>query len=230
MAALLIGYARCSSDGQDLVVQRSGLAALGVTPDRIYVDHGLTGTNREQSGLREALAACRDHDTLVVTKLDCLAGSVPDARSIADELTARRVRLSLGAAVCDPTDPAGRLLSNVLAKVTEFESDLIRLRTREGRRSPRPGASLARWGCDIQAHQRTSSRIGPRPPWACRPPSDTTVRSRGERPVIPSADPIGRPGRPGRGRRLRRFAIQTAHLGRGIGGRVGCGVPAGRSG
>jgi DNA invertase Pin-like site-specific DNA recombinase len=40
MTALLIGYARCSTDEQDLTVQREGLAALGVTADRIYVDHG----------------------------------------------------------------------------------------------------------------------------------------------------------------------------------------------
>src|SRR6478609_3773226 len=73
MTALLIGYARCSTDEQDLTVQREGLAALGVTPDRIYVDHGLTGCNRERPGLREALAACREGDTLVVTKLDRLA-------------------------------------------------------------------------------------------------------------------------------------------------------------
>jgi DNA invertase Pin-like site-specific DNA recombinase len=52
---------------------------------------------------------------LVVTKLDRLARSLPDARAIADELTARRVRLSLGGAVYDPTDPVGRLLFNVRA-------------------------------------------------------------------------------------------------------------------
>ena len=50
MTALLIGYARCSTDEQDLTVQREGLASLGVTPDRIYVDHGLTGSNRERPG------------------------------------------------------------------------------------------------------------------------------------------------------------------------------------
>ena len=134
MAALLIGYARCSTDEQDLTVQREGLAALGVTPDRIYVDHGLTGCNRDRPGLREALAACRDGDTLEVTKLDRLARSLPDARAIADELTARRVRLNLGGSVYDPTDPVGRLLFNVLAMVAEFEADLIRLRTKEGMR------------------------------------------------------------------------------------------------
>jgi DNA invertase Pin-like site-specific DNA recombinase len=132
MSALLIGYARVSTDQQDLTSRRDGLAALGVAANRIYVDHGLTGTNRERPGLREALAACREGDTLVVTKLDRLARSLPDARAIADELTVRQVSLNLGGSVYNPNDPVGRLLFNVLAMVAEFESDLIRLRTREG--------------------------------------------------------------------------------------------------
>jgi DNA invertase Pin-like site-specific DNA recombinase len=131
MTALLIGYARVSTDQQDLTSQRHGLAALGVADNRIYVDHGLTGTNRERPGLREALAACREGDTLVVTELDRLA-PLPDARAIADELTIRQVSLNLGGSVYNPNDPVGRLLFNVLAMVAEFESDLIRLRTREG--------------------------------------------------------------------------------------------------
>ena len=132
MAGLLIGYARVSTDEQDLTAQRNALDALGVSADRVYVDHGLTGTKRDRPGLREALAACRAGDTLVVTKLDRLARSLPDARDIADELTRREVKLSLGGTVHDPTDPVGRLLFNVLAMVAEFEADLIRMRTREG--------------------------------------------------------------------------------------------------
>ncbi len=131
MGGILIGYARCSTS-EDLTAQREALAGMGVAVDRVYVDHGLRGTNRERPGLREALAACREGDTLVVTKLDRLARSVPDARDILDELTRRGVRLQLGAAVHDPTDPVGRLLFNVLAMVAEFETALIRARTREG--------------------------------------------------------------------------------------------------
>ena len=132
MSGIKIGYARVSTDEQDLTAQREALAELGVKPDRVYVDHGLTGTNRERPGLTQALAACRAGDTLVVTKLDRLARSIPDARAIADELTARRVKLSLGGNVHDPTDAIGRLLFNVLALVAEFEADLARMRTREG--------------------------------------------------------------------------------------------------
>jgi DNA invertase Pin-like site-specific DNA recombinase len=75
--------------------------------DRIYIAHGLTGTSRDRPGLRLALAACQAGDTLVVTKLDRLARSLPDARDILDELTKRNVKLSLGGSIHDPTDPVG---------------------------------------------------------------------------------------------------------------------------
>jgi DNA invertase Pin-like site-specific DNA recombinase len=132
MSAITIGYARCSTDKQDLAAQRAALERLGVPPERIYTDHGLTGTNRARPGLDQALAAVRAGDTLVVPKLDRLARSVPDARAIADELVARGVRLALGSSVYDPADPMGKMFFNILATFAEFEADLIRLRTREG--------------------------------------------------------------------------------------------------
>ncbi len=70
MTGLKIGYARVSTVGQDLTAQRDGLAALGVEAERVYVDHGLTGTTRVRPGLREALAACRTGDTLVALLVD----------------------------------------------------------------------------------------------------------------------------------------------------------------
>ena len=127
-----IGYARCSTDKQDLEAQRAALVDLGVAEDRIYTDHGLTGTNRERPGLAQALAAVREGDTFVVPKLDRLARSVPDARAIAAELEARDVKLALGASIHDPSDPMGKMFFNILATFAEFESDLIRMRTREG--------------------------------------------------------------------------------------------------
>ena len=132
MSHTLIGYARCSTDRQDLAVQENALLELGVGEDRIYTDRGLTGTNRLRPGLDQALAAVRSGDTLVVPKLDRLARSVPDARAIADELAARGVKLALGRSVYDPTDPMGKMFFNILATFAEFESDLIRMRTREG--------------------------------------------------------------------------------------------------
>jgi len=128
----LIGYARCSTVLQDLTAQREALAALGVPEDRIYLDKGLTGTNRARPGLDQALAAVRNGDTLVVPKLDRLARSVPDARQIGDSLAGRGVKLSLGGSLYDPADPMGKMFFNILATFAEFEVDLLRLRTREG--------------------------------------------------------------------------------------------------
>ena len=116
----------------DLTAQRDALVGLGVPEERIYTDRGLTGRNRDRPGLDQALAAVRAGDTLVVTKLDRLARSVPDARAIADELQARSVKLALGQTTYDPTDPMGKMFWGILATFAEFESDLIRMRTREG--------------------------------------------------------------------------------------------------
>ena len=78
------------------------------------------------------VAAARQGDTLVVPKQDRLARSVPDARTIADQLRERGVKLAPGRALYDPDDPLGRLFFNILATFAEFEADLIRMRTREG--------------------------------------------------------------------------------------------------
>ena len=132
MTATLIGYARCSTDRQDLAAQRQALLELGVAEDRIYTNRGLTGPTRARPGLDQTLAAVREGDTLVVPKLDRLARSVPNARAIADQFRERGVKLAVGRALCDPGDPMGRMFFNILATFSEFEADLIRMRTREG--------------------------------------------------------------------------------------------------
>ena len=132
MTGTRIGYARCSTDKQDLAAQRAMLLELGVEADRIYTDRGMTGTTRARPGLDQAMAAVRAGDTLVVPKLDRLARSVPDARDIADTLVKRDVKLAIGASVYDPGDPMGKMFFNILATFAEFEADLIRMRTREG--------------------------------------------------------------------------------------------------
>src|SRR3954471_10431560 len=132
MTATLIGYARCSTDKQDLAAQKAALEKLGVAPERIYTDRGLTGTNRSRPGLDQGLATARAGDTPVVPSLGALARSVPAARTIAAALVARGVKLALGSSVYDPADPMGKMFFNILATFAEFEADLIRLRTREG--------------------------------------------------------------------------------------------------
>ncbi|MUK02233.1 helix-turn-helix domain-containing protein [Vibrio cholerae] len=149
-----IGYARVSTRDQDLTSQREGLMALGVEAENIHVDHGFTGTNRARPGRGEALASCRRGDTLVVTKLDRLARSLLDAREIADELTRKGVSLSLGGSIYDPTDPVGRLLFNVLGIVAEFESDLVRARTRRGMAVAKAKGRLRGKQPELSHHQR----------------------------------------------------------------------------
>ncbi|MFI9550470.1 recombinase family protein [Nonomuraea endophytica] len=111
---------------------REILASLGGADDWIYLDKGLTGTNRARPGLDQALAAVRAGDTLVVPKLDRLARSVPDARDIGDTLLARGMRLSLGGSVYEPSDPMSKMFFNMLAVFAEFKADLLKMRTREG--------------------------------------------------------------------------------------------------
>ena len=142
MSQTRIGYARCSTDKQDLAAQKAALLALGVAAERIYTDHGLSGANRARPGLDQALAAVRAGDTLVVPKLDRLARSVPDARDIADGLIKRGVRLAIGESLYDPGDPMGKMFFNILATFAEFEADLIRMRTREGMAGARAKGKL----------------------------------------------------------------------------------------
>jgi len=67
MTSTFIGYARCSTDKQDLAAQQEALLKLGVAADRIYTDRGFTGTNRTRPDVDQALAAVRSGDTLVVS-------------------------------------------------------------------------------------------------------------------------------------------------------------------
>jgi DNA invertase Pin-like site-specific DNA recombinase len=59
MSRTLIGYARCSTEAQELTAPRQQLDELGCHDNRLYLDHGLTDTNRKRPGLDQALAAVR---------------------------------------------------------------------------------------------------------------------------------------------------------------------------
>ncbi|WP_114204197.1 recombinase family protein [Janibacter anophelis] len=128
---MLIGYARVSRDKQDLAAQVEGLERLGVDAERIYTDK-LTGRTAARPGLQSAIAATREGDTFVVTKLDRLGRSVPDLRDITHDLHARGVALQMAGTIYDPTDPFGKFFLTTLAAVAEFEADMISMRTKEG--------------------------------------------------------------------------------------------------
>ena len=130
---MLIGYARVSTSKQDAQSQREALLAAGVEEKRIYVDAGRTGRTRAgRAALEQALAAAREGDTFVVTKLERLARSIRDFHDLADAITAKGVALQIGGQTYDPSSPMGRMFFSLLATFAEFESDLIRERTKEG--------------------------------------------------------------------------------------------------
>ncbi|MGH3525406.1 MAG: recombinase family protein [Mycobacterium sp.] len=128
-----VGYCRCSTDEQDVQVQIEQLTAIGVAPERIYIDRGFSGTKRDnRAGLDQALAAVWEGSIFTVTKFDRFARDVADAHAILTDLSNRGVRFGLGASVYDWNDPFGRLFLQTLAMVAEFEANLNHLRTREG--------------------------------------------------------------------------------------------------
>ena len=127
----LIGYARVSSSGQSLEVQRDQLLAAGCS--RIFEEKrsGLSQDGREQ--LAFALDYVRDGDVLVVTRLDRLARSITDLRQIVDRLTTKEVGFrALQQGDLDTSTSNGRLMLNMLGAFAEFEGDLRRERQREG--------------------------------------------------------------------------------------------------
>ena len=208
MTETMIGYARCSTDAQDLTAQRDRLRELGVAEDRIYLDHGLTGTSRKRPGLDQALAAVRGGDTLVVPKLDRLARSVPDARAIGDDLAARGIKLSLGGQVYDPADPMGKMFFNILATFAEFEVDLLRMRTREGMAVARAKGKLRGRQPKLSARQqRELVRMAGTGEFTIADLAEVFTVSRADRVPHPPADP-------GRGQGAVTNRPTTLHFGR----------------
>lgn len=128
---MLIGYARVSTLGQSLDVQRAELKAAGV--EKLFEEKA-SGAKADRVELGRVLEHLRAGDVLVVAKLDRLARSTVDLLTIADKLKAAGVGLrSLGEPWADTTSPAGHLVLTVLAGVAEFERARILERTSAGR-------------------------------------------------------------------------------------------------
>jgi DNA invertase Pin-like site-specific DNA recombinase len=146
------GYARVSTDGQSLEAQVRELKAAGA--ERIYREK-MSGAIRDRAQLRRVMAALEKGDVLLVTRLDRLARSTRDLlntlASIAEKGAGFR---SLRDTWADTTTPHGRLMLTVLAGLAEFERELIRTRTGEGReRAKARGVRLGRKP-KLTAHQR----------------------------------------------------------------------------
>lgn len=140
-----IGYARVSTDEQNLDLQRQALEAEGCA---VILEDKASGVLASRKGLGEALARCQAGDVLVVWKLDRLGRSLPDLVGLVEDLKARSVGLKVltgqGAQV-DTTRAEGRMIFGILATLAEFERELIRERTKAGMAAAkRRGAHVGR--------------------------------------------------------------------------------------
>lgn len=128
---MLIGYARVSSTGQSLDVQRTALADAGC--EEIFEEKRSGRTTSDRAELRRALQMLRKGDTLVITRLDRLARSVGDLHQLVEQVTAKGAGLRvLQQAGVDTATSTGKLMLAMLAAVAEFENDIRRERQRDG--------------------------------------------------------------------------------------------------
>ena len=129
---VIYGYARVSTDGQTVLAQVAALKTAGAT--RVFAETA-SGAKSDRAQLAKALRTVQAGDVLLVTRLDRLARSTRDLLNALHTLGERGVGFrSLGDPWCDTTSAHGRLMVTILAGLAEFERELIRARTGEGRK------------------------------------------------------------------------------------------------
>jgi DNA invertase Pin-like site-specific DNA recombinase len=140
---MIYGYARVSTDGQSVEAQVAALTAAGAV--KVYRETA-SGAKTDRARLRQVLAALDQDDVLLVTRLDRLARSTLDLlhtlKTIADKGATFK---SLVDTWADTTTPHGKLFTIILGGLAEFERELIKARTSEGRaRAKARGVKLGR--------------------------------------------------------------------------------------
>jgi DNA invertase Pin-like site-specific DNA recombinase len=126
-----LGYARVSTNGQDLAGQIAELEAVGCA--KIYREKA-SGAKADRPELAKLLRAVGPDDVVIVSRLDRLARSTRDLLNVLDEIAKAGAGFrSLKDTWADTTTPHGRLMLTVLGGLAEFERELIRARTGEGR-------------------------------------------------------------------------------------------------
>lgn len=148
----ILGYARVSTDGQSLDAQQEALWAAGA--ERV-LEEKISGARADRAQLAKLIAALAAGDVLLVTRLDRLARSTRDLLNILATVAERGASFrSLGDQWADTTTPHGRLMLTVLGGLAEFERELIRARTGEGReRAKARGVKVGRKP-KLTPHQR----------------------------------------------------------------------------
>jgi DNA invertase Pin-like site-specific DNA recombinase len=131
---LRIGYARVSTDDQNLDHQLDTLRAGGCS--QVY-EEKISGSHKNRPELEHALRALRRGDTLVVQRLDRLGRSLPDLVQIVTTLKQRGVAFESLAEKIETTSAAGELIFHIFASLAQFERQLIRERTQAGLKAAR---------------------------------------------------------------------------------------------
>ncbi|HEY1612237.1 MAG TPA: recombinase family protein [Rhizomicrobium sp.] len=149
---MILGYARVSTDGQSVDAQVRQLRAAGC--EKIYREKA-SGAKTDRAPLRRVLDQLDAGDVLMVTRLDRLARSTRDLLNTLASIAGKKAGFrSLGDTWADTTTAHGRLMLTVLGGLAEFERELIRVRTGEGRaRAVARGVKMGRMP-KLTAHQR----------------------------------------------------------------------------
>jgi DNA invertase Pin-like site-specific DNA recombinase len=129
---MIVGYARVSTEGQTLEAQHATLTAAGA--ERVFAEK-ISGAVTDRKALAKAIAALGAGDVLLVTRLDRLARSTRDLLNVLDAVAKAGAGFrSLADQWCDTTTPHGRLMLTVLGGLAEFEREIVKARTAEGRK------------------------------------------------------------------------------------------------
>ena len=127
---MLIGYARVSTEDQNLALQLDALRAAGC--ELIFRDEGVSGSETDRVELNKALQALAAGDVLVVWKLDRLGRSLAHLMRIVTRLEAKAIGFRSLSEAIDTTTASGRLLFHIVGAIAEFERNLISERTSAG--------------------------------------------------------------------------------------------------
>jgi DNA invertase Pin-like site-specific DNA recombinase len=152
---MIVGYARVSTDGQTLDAQQASLQAAGA--EKTFSEK-VSGAQTDRKALARAIASLGQGDVLLVTRLDRLARSTRDLLNTLDAVGKAGAGFrSLADHWADTTTAHGRLMLTVLGGLAEFERELIKARTAEGRQ--RAKARGVRFGrkLKLNAHQRSEA-------------------------------------------------------------------------
>lgn len=128
----LIGYARVSTQEQDLNLQLDALEKAGCAKDKIFIDK-ISGAKAERPGLEKCLDEIQPGDTLLVWRLDRLGRSMPHLVSLIENLRTKKIGFkSICDGAIDTTTASGELIFNIFSSLAQFERRLIQERTKAG--------------------------------------------------------------------------------------------------